>query len=781
MTLTHLTPTPPDLDRLLRQRFGHATFRAGQRPVVDHIVSGEDALVVMPTGAGKSLCYQLPALALGGTTLVVSPLLALMKDQVDGLVAAGVNATFINSTLTADERRARIRSMQDGAYELVYVAPERFTPRFLGQLQRAPIRLLAIDEAHCLSQWGHDFRPDYLRLGRVRAALPDVPTAALTATATPVVQDDILASLGMPEARRFIQGFDRPNLALEVIAATRAQDKLVLLPDLVMPGPSLVYCATRKQVEKVAASLRDAGVPCGRYHAGMDHPLRIQVQDDFMAGRVPVVAATNAFGMGVDKKDVRTIVHYVVPGTVEAYYQEIGRAGRDGKPSRVVLLFREEDRSTQEFFIRMSHPPVAQVHAVYQALLSTQTNPIWMGRHELADAVSDQDVNDRVVASCLVVLQKVGAVRRLAPTEREGLVSLRRDRPVKQPEGMRGQVYDYVVRELAEDPTLSAALRPDRVSRQLGLNREQLTAALRGLEGRGYIAYSAPQRVGGVELLHPDQPLQLDERGMRERRQREFSKLEKMMGYARSGCRRRYLLEYFGQTPPWDRCGTCDGCREGRALIKGKATLGPDQKLVVRKLLATLARMGRPSSTGLIAKVATGSRDKTVISMGFDRLSTHGVLSGWTSKEIQGLLHELVHAGALSADFATHAVGGHERTYKQLWFTELGAEVMRDEAEDFEMLFPPNPHLVRQRPKQGPVLDGAEAELLDELRHVRRRIAKADDVPPYVVASNRTLEEVARTRPMNRKALLAVHGMGPQRYKRYGAELLRTVREWTGA
>lgn len=781
MTLA-VSPAPRmDLDKLLRQRFGHPAFRPGQRSVVEHVSSGLDALVVMPTGAGKSLCYQLPALAREGTTLVVSPLLALMKDQVDGLVKKGVKATFINSTLSSEERRERIAQMKAGAFELVYVAPERFTPRFLGHCRGTDIRLLAIDEAHCLSQWGHDFRPDYLRLGRVRQALEGVPTVALTATATPVVQDDILGTLGIPEARRFIQGFDRPNLSLEVIACTRVEDKLALLPELVSPGPALIYCATRKHVERVTAAVRSAGLACGRYHAGMEHPARVQVQEDFMAGRVPVVAATNAFGMGVDKKDVRAIVHFDIPGTVEAYYQEIGRAGRDGRPSRVVLLFRDGDRHMQEFFIRMAHPPVAQVHAVYNRLLAEQTNPVWRSLEDLAGSLDDAEANERTVASCLYVLQRAGAIRRIAPTEREGIVSLRRDRPVRRPDGIRGQVFEYIEAELSEDPALSGALRPDRVSRELGLDREQLTAAIRGLEARNYLAWKAPERVGGVELLRPDEPLAIDDAGMREKRQREFAKLEKMVGYARSGCRRRYLLEYFGQTPPWERCGTCDACREGKAITQGKRPLGPDEKVVVRKLLATLARMGQPYSTGMICKVATGSKDQTLLQMGLDRLSTYGILSGWTSRELTAILNELVHAEALAADFCTREVSGRERTYKQLWLTDLGIDVMKDQAEAFEMVFPPSPKLARKRPSQGPVVSGAEADLLEELRQVRRRLAQAHDVPAYVVAPNKTLEAIARSRPTTRTAMLACHGMGPERYKRYGTDLLGAVRAWTGA
>ena len=492
-----------DIHDILRDRFGLERFRPGQEEVVAHLIDGDDALVVMPTGAGKSLCFQAPALARGGTTLVVSPLIALMKDQVDGLVARDIRATFINSSLAPSERQDRIEGMERGRWELVYVAPERFTPRFLANIERCDIRLLAIDEAHCLSQWGHDFRPDYLRLGRVRDVLGDVPTAALTATATPRVQDDIVQSLGLQSPRRFIRGFDRENLVLEVVHAGGQRDKVAMLPDLVRGSTALVYCATRKNVERATRALREAGVPAERYHGGLEASERSRVQDAFMSGRAPVVVATNAFGMGVDKDDVRVIVHWDIPGTVEAYYQEIGRAGRDGLPSRVVLLYNPSDRRTQEFFIKMGHPPVGHVRAIYDRLLSERTNPVFIRRGDLADCLPDEAGGERTASSCVYVLQREGWVRRIHPAERPGRVVLRTDAPGDLPSGMRGDVLSLVRERLVAFPGEALVVRPDRLAQDLGLEREQLGNALRGLEARGYLAWRPPERIGGVELVRP--------------------------------------------------------------------------------------------------------------------------------------------------------------------------------------------------------------------------------------------------------------------------------------
>jgi ATP-dependent DNA helicase RecQ len=318
----------------LRKRFGLEEFLPGQQEIVEAVARGENSLVVLPTSGGKSMCYQLPALLRGGITLVVSPLIALMKDQVDALQAKGVRAAFINSQLSLVETKNCLDSLSKGEFELIYVAPERFlNPEFLTALEKVDIRLLAIDEAHCVSQWGHDFRPAYQRIGYVRTLLKYPATVALTATATSIVQQDILESLQMKNARVFRASIDRPNLLITVIQCKDTgesgykakifsdREKLARLPKLVGKGPTIVYCATRKNVELVAKRLAERGQSVVSYHGGMSPEERNQVQEDFMGRGAEIVVATNAFGMGIDRPDIRTIVHYDLPGSVEAYYQ----------------------------------------------------------------------------------------------------------------------------------------------------------------------------------------------------------------------------------------------------------------------------------------------------------------------------------------------------------------------------------------------------------------------------------------------------------------------------
>ena len=775
------------LETVLQERFGFPDFREGQREIVQHLVDGHDALVVMPTGAGKSLCYQVPAVARGGLTIVVSPLIALMKDQVDSLQEKGIRATFLNSSLSTSERRERRAGLQAGAYELLYVAPERFTPSFLGFLQSLPVRLLAVDEAHCVSQWGHDFRPDYLKLGRVRDALPGVPTAALTATATPEVQEDILRSLGIQQARRFIRGFDRDNLLLEVVGVNGKTEKDALLADYVQPGPSLVYCATRKNVERATGALRDAGVRAGMYHAGLTQGDRVRVQDDFMAGRIPVVVATNAFGMGIDKRDIRCIVHYDMPGTVEAYYQEIGRAGRDGRMSRAVLLHMPSDRRIHEFFIDNAHPPALWVQKLYAWLEARNENPVFARVEDMAIALPEE-AGDRAASACIHILVRENRVRRIAPSDRSGWLTIQAAPPAQEPKGTRGTVWDFV-RSRGMGPGDRRQFSPEHWCRATGLNRDQLTAAIRGLEERGYLTYRAPERVGGVELLQPGALLDLDEESMRKRRNRVYAKLDQMQAYTTSACRRRFVVEYFGEKAPFERCGTCDGCREGTPIEQARH-LSPDEEATVLKVLSCVARMERHTgrkgfSTGLVAKVLTGSRDKSMGKWGFDTLSTHGILGPkggqqtWTVGAVSDLIDVLVAAECLDAQYTTRSVSGKEVTYKEISVAERGWRVMTRQETGLMLVMPKATRLTRRvsttTAASAPEVPGG---LVARLREVRKELCRKEDVPAYVVAPNNTLDDMARIRPTTKITMLAVKGMGEARYKRYGKEFMSVIREW---
>ena len=399
---------------VLREVFGFEEFLSGQSEIVSQILEGKDGLAVMPTGGGKSLCYQLPGLVKEGVTLVVSPLIALMKDQVDALVARGVKAAVINSTQTWEEQKEILDEVRAGEIKLLYVAPERFRAgSFTSAMSRVEIAMLAIDEAHCLSQWGHDFRPDYLRLGKARRELGNPQCVAFTATATPVVRLDILKVLGLDEPFETVTGFARPNLSFNITPVAKKADKYKRLREIIVEYKTgIIYCATRKKVDEVSETLASWGMKVAAYHGGMTLQERDRVQESFINRTKDIAVATNAFGMGIDRSDVRFVAHFEVPGSVEAYYQEAGRAGRDGESAWCELLWNFADTRTQEFFLEGVNPGPGVVRDLYQWLRSSadSKDEVYRSLDEMRDELGVS--NGMAVGSALSLLGRAGYVER---------------------------------------------------------------------------------------------------------------------------------------------------------------------------------------------------------------------------------------------------------------------------------------------------------------------------------------------------------------------------------
>lgn len=543
--------TDEQLHETLRQRFGHPAFRPGQEEIIRSVLDGRPTLAVMPTGAGKSLCYQLPALLLPGVTLVVSPLLALMQDQVEQLHRRGVEAVFVNSAQAESERASTEREIASGRHRLVFVAPERFrSASFLRALAAVKIDLLAVDEAHCVSEWGHSFRPDYEKLGEVLDTLHPPRIVALTATASPDVRADIVRALRMrnPEVR--VAGFDRPNIHIEVHRlSTEAEKRDSLLVAVRTATPAIVYTATRRQAADLARHLVQNGVRARPYHAGLEADERRSTQESFSNGTIDVVTATNAFGLGVDKSDVRIVVHTEIPRSLEAYYQEIGRAGRDGAPAIGALFFAGKDIFLQKHLLELSNPSPHAVTLLFERArlarrpLSREelsaSLPGGLGRNEPLAALGFLEglgLLERRQAPGPLKLQLLGKVSAAGESAKSALARLLGTR--------RG--------ELAEEDAARALGAKDR---------RELNALLADLEAQGELK-RLPTTGRSVYGLAKDAVLSDEHlRRLRVRTMREHSRLQQMIGLAQqTSCRRRALLKALGDASDRRTCDACDVC-----------------------------------------------------------------------------------------------------------------------------------------------------------------------------------------------------------------------------
>ena len=653
-TATHDFPT-------LLTSFGLSSFRRGQQDVVQSVLDGLDTLCIMPTGGGKSLCYQLPTLARDGMTIVVSPLIALMKDQVDALAELEIPAALINSSISPQEQRARIDAMQRGEYKFVYIAPERLrSSSFMRAIQNSNIQLLAVDEAHCISQWGHDFRPDYARLGRFRDRIGNPQTIALTATATSLVQEDICKVLQLDSPRCFVSGFARENLALAVESAqsnsSRDHSMMRFLGN--NPGAGIIYASTRKNCEQIVELLSEQlDRPLAFYHAGLTGERRRQVQDQFMSGEVPVVVATNAFGMGIDKADLRFVIHYNLPGSIEAYYQEAGRAGRDGKPSKCMMYFSFQDKFIQQFFIENSYPSRDIVKQVYEFLLGVDASPIEMTLLEIKEELG-LSVGTEAISTCENLLEKAGVLERLDARENMAAIMLKSDREtlvefLPRDARIQRKVLRALERRVANLRFERVYFRPKQFAEQLEMKWNAVARAIRGISKMDVVDYVPPFRGRALHLLSRDKKfreLQIDFGELERRKKAEYEKLDRMIRLASTErCRQLEILEYFGD-PVRKACGRCDNCvNNGPDDV---AAVIPDEKLdacfyAIQVALSGTARThGRLGKT-LVGQMLAGSESKKVKGSGLHKLSTFGLLRTLKQTDVGKLLDWLIVQGLI--------------------------------------------------------------------------------------------------------------------------------------
>ncbi|MGQ9648282.1 MAG: RecQ family ATP-dependent DNA helicase [Thermodesulfobacteriota bacterium] len=758
----------------MKKVFGFREFRPGQEAILEAIFSGEDILVVMPTGGGKSLCYQLPALILPGMTLVISPLIALMKDQVDSLSVFEVPAISVNSLMGIGEQEEALGKIAEGSYRLVYASPERLrSPAFLKALKKNPISLVAVDEAHCISVWGHDFRPDYLKIGQALDWLGRPQTIALTATATDRVREDIVSQLKLRAPKWFITGFDRKNLFFEVVLVKGSKEKLSHLSSRLerLRGGAIVYAGTRKGVESIVRGLGREGIEALGYHAGLEDEERNRIQEAFLEGRADIVAATNAFGMGIDRSDIRLIMHYNFPGSIEAYYQECGRAGRDGSPSTCLLLFSPSDRRLQEFFIEMNYPDREVILSVYQALLQRSEDPIWLTHREIGH-LCNPPTEEMAVSSSLKILEEAEVVHRLH--RYENLAELYLKRPPKEIRSgipkrstSKAAFIEFLTDHYTEDELLEGIqFLPDEVIEKAHLSKETFRRVMADMEEHGEGTYIPPFRGRGVRLLSRMAPseLPINFETLQLRKAHQLEKLNRMIDYgASSRCRRAFLLQYFGEFYPSQNCGGCDHCQNLKVRPATEENIC--DPLLAVKILSGVARIKGRFGLGLTVKMLTGSQEKSMEKFKLDQLSTYGLLAEFTQRQVEKWIQELLEQGYLKQEFVMMG----EKHYKVLLLTPQGWEVMKQRGN-----IPLSPPLRKETEEKG--MEGeSDKGLFEDLRKLRLELARAEGLPAYCIFQDRTLREMASRVPDTREKMMSIVGVGEITFKKYGALFLEAI------
>ncbi|NLB00260.1 MAG: DNA helicase RecQ [Methanomicrobiales archaeon] len=582
---------------VLERYFGYTAFRPHQEEIVDAVLAGRDVLAVMATGGGKSLCYQLPALVLGGLTVVVSPLIALMKDQVDSLRANGVAAATINSSLGYGEQKIIERVILEGRIRILYVSPERAVQSsFLALIKKANVRLIAVDEAHCISMWGHNFRPEYRRLRLLKERFPTVPIIALTATAIPAVQNDIATELALSNPVRFVGSFNRKNLTYRVVPKARYFPRLITYLTEHRSDAGIIYCFSQKATEELAKKLQDKGFSALPYHAGLPDAVRAEHQEAFSRGDVAIICATVAFGMGIDKPDVRFVIHTDLPKDIESYYQETGRAGRDGEAADCILFYSRGDYGTIRYIIEKEYSTAAQKDIAYRKA---------------------------------------------------------------------GTMLDYC---------------------------------------------------------------------------------------ETTGCRRKFLLAYFGEPYPEERCGACDRCETETRVFDGTDAASA--------IITCIRETGERFGASYIADVLTGSRSAKIRENRHDRLPVYGSGRSYTRDQWLLFIQEMVRKGVITS------TGGR---YPTLVLNGRSREVLAGTVP--VPLAEPHPEGIVSV-QAG---DDHDEELFLRLRRLRKVVADLDHVPPFVVFHDRSLKEMAASYPATSAAFLRTYGVSEAKLERYGRRFLDAI------
>jgi ATP-dependent DNA helicase RecQ len=754
----------PDLKKVLHKYFGHPDFRFGQEDIISAILSGEQVIAVLPTGAGKSLCYQLPALISENFSIVISPLIALMKDQVDNLNKNTETAAFINSTMTFYESEEVLQKISYGNIKLLYVAPERLDNKsFADKISQLNPAFLFVDEAHCISEWGHNFRPSYTKINEFIKYCSIKKVSAFTATATPEVVIDIGTQLNFNKPRLFVKGFERDNLHLNVHIDVKKNIKAFELLS-VTEGSAIIYTSSRKSSEELAEYLSLKGISCGYYHAGLSSIYRRKIQEDFINDRLRVICATNAFGMGIDKKDIRLIIHYNIPGSIENYYQEIGRAGRDNKSSYIHLFYDEKDINIQDFFISNSHPTKDLIQKVYSAICDF--NQVAVGSQAATELIVDEKyisnhagiiVSKGLLHSALKFLENAGYMRMVSEFEKKDTIQLLMS---------KNKIEEFVRRTSSAElkNTLLILLREfgselfskykqitlGKISELIDTSEETLHSSLITLDNLGIISYRPSLKEESVLLTAPrieKERLQLNYKKINESYLNARKKLDKMIDYVfTNDCRFKHIISYFGENVEDYNCGKCDCC-----VVSNKITDSTVDYLS-EILISTLAEVGKPFPENSLIRIIRGESEKE----SFESFANFGSASNYNKNELKIIIQSLISRKQIS-------ISGGKQKYLELTPSSL------------DKLEKAHKEIIKTNDYE------KDLELYHHLRMIRKNASERFLQTAYLLCPDKVLSKVAKEKPKTRNELLNIEGFNTRMFNKIGDEFLEAIKKYVNS
>lgn len=737
-------------NEILKNFFGYDQFRPGQEEIINSIISGESVLAVLPTGGGKSICYQVPALMSNRFSIVISPLIALMKDQVDSINSNQKAAAFINSTIDFRETNKILSEIDSGNIKLLYLSPEKLNNiQFCESIKNLKPAYLFVDEAHCISEWGHSFRPSYRKIKSFSDLIGFNSISAFTATATADVRNDIINQLGMNNPKVFIKGFERENLHLNVIKTKNKKEKILeLIKHNELPG--IIYTATRKSTEEISEYLRLQGIEAIYYHAGVASELRRIIQDDFQNNRVKLIVATNAFGMGIDKSDIKTLIHFQLPANLENYYQEIGRAGRDGNEANIFLLYDDNDHLIQEYFIKNLFPTREQIELVYNTLCDYSSVALGSSLskeipidNNLTSFLESKGVTKGLLESSIKILSESGYISPDSDNKKHFVQSLFNPKNllnyIKNIDD--NDVKDLLLILAREYGTTffnsKTYINISRLSHLLDESNEHIIDLLKALSNSGIINYQLPSihntiKLVGTRIKAEDLKLNYE----RTKNLVEYSrkKLDMMINYVGTNhCRFKFILEYFGQIDDNYKCGKCDVCT-------GKLTYSNSTEFIEQHLIELLKEIGHSIKKVELINILKGK------SIEGNNLPGFSSCSHFSKKEIESAIHKLQQ--------------------------EKRVIVQKNEI----ILSIPDDTLTNTSIKSNVDFEG-ELQLFNLLRQIRKEASSKFNQSPQLICPDELLQKIARSKPATISELLAIEGFNQRMFNKIGEEFLEVLRE----